>query len=212
MPRSNISIPADFNDHAEETPTGPMIEDLRSISRASSHDSENCPGYYGFGQGAPVHSCGCYDFRSRLSHDDPKYPRIPTPGSEKIGSDKPADSQHKQQIEEWQARAEEIRDCLPPPKLKRKRTESNEGSVNISREFGRNLANTGAVSAPASPKKRRRLGAAFETTGQAAVSGSVFETRILVSTLSTIETAIDRNTEVLSKICLALENCAKYNV
>jgi hypothetical protein len=96
MPRSNISIPADFNDHAEETPTGPMIEDLRSISRASSHDSENCPGYYGFGQGAPVHSCGCYDFRSRLSHDDPKYPRIPTPGSEKIGSDKPADSQHKQ--------------------------------------------------------------------------------------------------------------------
>jgi len=143
-------MPADFNDHAEEISE---IEDIRSISPTSSHDSDNCPGY-GFGQGAPVHSCGCYDFRSRLSKDSPKCPQIPmpdSPDSKKNGSDNPVDSQHEseqvcfafhgfcdalrilfQQIsKEWQARAEEIRDCLPPQplKLKRKHTELNEGSV-----------------------------------------------------------------------------------
>lgn len=128
------------------------------------------------------------------------------------------------QIKEWRARTEENGDC-PQPHLKRKRMESDGGRVSVPylwfgigsfciqtpRKFGWNRTNAQTASAPASPTKYRRLGIASEATGQVVASGSV-EAQILISALSTIERAIDRNTEMLSKICLALENGTKSGV
>ncbi|KAG1832486.1 hypothetical protein EV424DRAFT_1533658 [Suillus variegatus] len=170
--------------------------DTTTSSTPHSHDFEPCLGGQAHGQGAPVYSCGCY----RRTKVEPALALADALAdvSEHQGLEKDVDSLntqvggHSGDSEIW------------PLKRKRSKTAS-ESDPTTPRRFGRNLSNVQrAQSAPAlEVPKCRKLGKAFELN-----RSMTHETSVL-NVVKRLEAAIDRQTEVLSKIYRVLEGSAK---
>ncbi|KAG1876101.1 hypothetical protein C8R48DRAFT_768941 [Suillus tomentosus] len=183
MSYTQLSIDSDLHPFACEidTITPAYISRSCTPDTPHSHDFEPCLGGQAHGQGAPVYSCGCY----RRTKVEPAQAL--------------ADVSEQDQILEQ----------IWPLKHKRSRSESIFESDSIgdrtSRHFGKNLTNVQrAESVPAlEMSKRRKLGKAFE------FNGTTTDETLVLNAVKHLETAIDRQTEVLSKIYRVLESRAK---
>ncbi|KAG1893609.1 uncharacterized protein F5891DRAFT_1196137 [Suillus fuscotomentosus] len=161
-----------------------------------SHDFEPCLSGQAHGQGAPVYSCGCYrrmkvepalalaDALADVSEHQ-ELERDVDSSNTQIGG-------HSGDSEIW------------PLKHKRSKTAS-ESDPMTPHHFGRNLSNVQhAQSVPAlEVPKCRKLGKAFE------LNRSMTHETSELSVVKCLEAAIDRQTEVLSKIYRILEGSAK---
>ncbi|KAG1830813.1 hypothetical protein EV424DRAFT_1343341 [Suillus variegatus] len=219
MPNSFDSRPSDFNDGMEALLTGavepvdvckesPLISQIRSYTPDStqSHDYKNCPGQGGYGQALPVYPCGCYQYsKTKLGFHGASLEELEPPEAIQVAGASEAErcKRIEQEINDWNARVEGGSCEMLPPK--RKRSTSDVGDV-TSRQFGQNMTNVGrAVSAPvlevSQKLKRRKLAKSFEFKGSTA-----HETLLKVG--KDIEAAIDRQTEILSKLYDILESRA----
>ncbi|KAG2122704.1 hypothetical protein BD769DRAFT_1389585 [Suillus cothurnatus] len=159
-----------------------------------SHDVEQCLGGRGHGQGLPAYSCGCY-IRTKV---DPGLVLID------LREQYHEPERLEQDINNWITQVEGHSGI---GSLKRKKPKSKStfelGDITTPHGFGQNLTNVErAKLMPAlETPKRRKLGKAFELT----------QTRetLVVDVVKHIEAAIDRQTEVLSKICRVLESSTK---
>ncbi|KAG1788933.1 uncharacterized protein HD556DRAFT_1311682 [Suillus plorans] len=219
MPNSFDSRPSDFNDGMEALLMGAaepvnvcegdqLISQVRSCTpdSALSHDYKNCPGQGGYGQGLPVYPCGCYQYgKTMLGVYGVDLRELGYPETE----DASGAEQHKrieQEINDWNAQVENGSGEMLPPK--RKRSTSDVGNV-TPRQFGQDMTNIRrAMSTPVlelSQKfKRRKLGKAIELKGS-----TTHETLLKVG--KDVEAAIDRQTEMLSKLYDLLESRASLN-
>ncbi|KAG1860513.1 hypothetical protein C8R48DRAFT_774477 [Suillus tomentosus] len=210
----------DFNDGMEALLTGaadpvnaceghPLISQSRSYTpdSAQSHDYKNCPGQGAYGQGAPVYPCGCYQYSKRQLDFDRAYLQDLELRLHSQVADAPEAEQRtegiRQEINDWNAQVEDDSGEMVP--LKRKRLTSDAGDV-TPRQFGQNMTNVGrAVSVPvlevSQKLKRRKLAKPFEFKGS---TSTTHETLLKVG--KDIEAAIDRQTEMLSKLYNILES------
>ncbi|KAG1903870.1 uncharacterized protein F5891DRAFT_977416 [Suillus fuscotomentosus] len=188
----SVSNPYDLDDRAETLLIAAGLveagEDDIVISaypsRGYTPDSQHSHDYYpclrgnAHGQAAPVYSCGCYRRSTKVEHTD-----APEQLQE-LGPEQEVDS------------SGEIRP------LKRKRSELSFESdslgdlVMMPHHFGRNLTNIQrAKSVPAlEGLKRRKLGKVFK------LNRSATHETLILNVVKRLEAAIDRQTEVLSKI------------
>jgi hypothetical protein len=60
------------------------LEDRSSTRRSTPESHWGCPGGFGYGQGAPVFSCGCY--RHNVAEG---FELGPSPGAEQLGYEQP---------------------------------------------------------------------------------------------------------------------------
>ncbi|KAG2028610.1 hypothetical protein BDR03DRAFT_988327 [Suillus americanus] len=157
-----------------------------------SHDFEACSGQ-AYGQGAPVYPCGCYR-RTALTKDEI---------ADAIADASEQCKKLEQEIDTWTAQIEKRSGENLPLKRKRSMSTLNSDSIGNTtpRQFGRHLTNVQrAESVPVlEVPKRRKLGKAFEFNGR-----TIHET--LVDVGKHLEAAMDRQTEVLSKIYHVLES------
>ncbi|KAG1869313.1 hypothetical protein C8R48DRAFT_771462 [Suillus tomentosus] len=166
-----------------------------------SHDYYPCHGGQAHGQGLPSYSCGCYRRTYRRTEVVPAFALANALAdvSEHQGLQRDVDSLSTQD-------GGHSSDSKFRP-LKRKRSMTASESVSVGgttpRCFGQNLTNVQrAQSVPAlEAPKRRKLGKPFEFDG-------THETSTL-NAVKRLEAAIDRQTEVLSKIYRVLEGSAK---
>ncbi|KAG1780095.1 hypothetical protein EV702DRAFT_1043443 [Suillus placidus] len=157
-----------------------------------SHDFEACSGQ-AYGQGAPVYPCGCYR-RTALTKDEI---------ADAIADASEQCKKLKQEIDTWTVQIEKRSGKNLPLKRKRSMSTLNSDSIGNTtpRQFGRHLTNVQrAESVPVlEVPKCRTLGKAFEFNGH-----TIHET--LVDVGKHLEAAMDRQTEVLSKIYHVLES------
>ncbi|KAG2102543.1 uncharacterized protein F5147DRAFT_655001 [Suillus discolor] len=151
-----------------------------------SHDYEPCLGGNSHGQGAPVYSCGCYR-RTKVEHTDAPEQH------QGLGLKQEVDSSG----EIW------------PLKCKRSKSTFESDSlgdiVMTPHCFGRNLTNVQHAKSVLALEglKRRKLEKAFE------LNRSATHETLIQDIVKHLEAAIDRQTEVLSKIYGVLESRAK---
>ncbi|KAG1893116.1 uncharacterized protein F5891DRAFT_1196838 [Suillus fuscotomentosus] len=152
-----------------------------------SHDFEPCFGGQAHGQGGPVYSCGCYRRTNRRKVEDTDAPEQ----HQGLGIRQEVDSSKENR-------------SLP---VKRERSESSLESDPLvtTPRFGRNLTNVQrAKSAPAfEAPKPRKLAKVFE------FNRSATHDTLIMNVVKRLEAAVDRQTEVLSKIYGVLESSAK---
>ncbi|KAG1799430.1 uncharacterized protein HD556DRAFT_1439812 [Suillus plorans] len=161
--------------------------DTTTSSTPHSHDFEPCLGGQAHGQGAPVYSCGCY----RRTKVEPALALADALAdvSEHQGLEKDVDSSNTQvggrsgDSEIW------------PLKRKRSKTASESDPTLL-------MAILNVAPALEVPKCRK-LGKAFKLN-----RSMTHETSVL-NVAKRLEAAIDRQTEVLSKIYRVLEGSAK---
>ncbi|KAG2365278.1 hypothetical protein BDR07DRAFT_1481539 [Suillus spraguei] len=228
MYASNLDLwhPSDFNDEAEALINAePMeaCEDDTAISiclsrlgsytpdTPHSHDFEPCLGGQAHGQGAPVYSCGCYihtkvnpglALADALADSDVSEQYQPGILEQDVDSQNTQIGGHSKRVR--------------PPKRKKSDLESKStfelGYIEDTTvttphrhsKFGRNLTNVQcAESVPAlEMPKHRKLEKAFE------FNESMTRETLLVDAVKHLEAAIDRQTDVLSKIHHVLESGA----
>ncbi|KAG1759598.1 hypothetical protein EDD22DRAFT_955736 [Suillus occidentalis] len=216
MPKRFDSRSSDFNDGMEallmraEEPVDicegdQLISQVRSHTPDStqSHDFKNCPGQVAYGQGAPVYPCGCYQYSKRYSSFYGVEPLQELEPPEVADALSEAGQRMIEQIDGWKAQVENGSGEMRP--LKRKRSTSDVGNV-TPRRFGQDTTNTKRATSAPVPEvsqilKRRKLREAFEWKGS-----RTHETLLKVG--KDIEAAINRHTEVLSKLNDILESRA----
>ncbi|KAG0693936.1 hypothetical protein DFH29DRAFT_881078 [Suillus ampliporus] len=147
-----------------------------------SHDFEPCLGGQAHGQGAPVYSCGCY-WRTKVE---------------------PADASEQHQRLGLEQEVDHGSEIWPCKRFKSTFKSDALGDI-TPRHFRQNLSNVQrAESAPVlEVLKCRKLGKAFE------LNGSTTHETLVLNVVKRLEAAIDRQTEVLSRIYGVLESHAK---
>ncbi|KAG2046718.1 hypothetical protein BDR06DRAFT_1014472 [Suillus hirtellus] len=203
MPRTSVDLvshPSDFDDGVETLLIAAGLVEAgehdivisaypsRGYTPDSqhSHDFDPCLGGNAHGQGTPVYSCGCY-WRTKVEY-----------------TDTPELHQELRLKQEVDSNGE-----IWP--LKRKRSESTLESdslgdlVMMPRHFGRNLTNVQCAKSMLvlEGPKRRKLGKVFE------LNRSATHETLILNVMKHLEAAIDRQTEVLSKIHGVLESRTK---
>ncbi|KAG1820133.1 hypothetical protein EV424DRAFT_1539550 [Suillus variegatus] len=180
-----------------EPPSSSTRRDLNHVPRSTfssrsstphsqhSHDFEPCFGGQAHGQGGPVYSCGCYRRKVQVEATD-------------------APEQH--QGLGIQQKVDNSKENMLPVKRKRSESSLESDPLVTTPCFGRNLINVQrAKSAPAlEVPKPRKLAKIFELNGSLATHDT-----LIMNVVKHLEAAVDRQTEVLSKIYGVLESSAK---
>ncbi|KAG1884689.1 hypothetical protein F4604DRAFT_1919159 [Suillus subluteus] len=183
---SNDSRSSDFNDGSEVILAYAESFENRS-NRSTPESHQGCTRYHGHGQGAPVHSCGCYK-HNVTGWVEPK--------------PSPADNEQAFQLADEFGFGAEQHEQLEP---KVKRSEDDSAPSN----FGHDVTNIRATSVPVIelwPEECRKIGRNFKLFEGGLLAKVMQEVVGVHEAMGRIETIINRQNTVLHEICNAIEN------